>query len=227
MVRCSCSGRTCSCVLQAGDGVAITGAGTNASPYVIEAEGGAGDTGWDSGDLKLTAAFSTPAGWLECLGQPVSRATYADLFTAIGTTWGIGNGSTTFNLPNFADRFPMGAGNRPVGSGGGNENVSITTAHLPPHVHSIAHDHPVFSTIEGGGHRHKLDLSNEDGTNNARVRRGGEHTVDSVAPMETNGSHTHNVNVPPFDGSSGPGPGSGAALLILPPYRVVRYLIKT
>ena len=50
-----------------------------------------------------------PAGWLLCDGSAVSRTTYAKLFSAIGTTWGAGNGSTTFNLPNSVGRFAEGA----------------------------------------------------------------------------------------------------------------------
>jgi hypothetical protein len=50
-----------------------------------------------------------PSGYLLCDGSAVSRTTYADLFTAIGTTHGVGNGTTTFNLPDLQDRFPFGA----------------------------------------------------------------------------------------------------------------------
>ena len=51
-----------------------------------------------------------PTGWLFCDGSAVSRTTYAALFTAIGTTFGIGDNSTTFNLPDFRGRLMMGAG---------------------------------------------------------------------------------------------------------------------
>lgn len=57
------------------------------------------------------AGASAPAGWLLCYGQAVSRATYADLFTAIGTTYGVGDGSTTFNLPDMRGRTPLGKDN--------------------------------------------------------------------------------------------------------------------
>jgi hypothetical protein len=68
------------------------------------------------------ALASPPDGWLVCAGAAVSRTTYASLFTAIGTTYGAGDGSTTFNLPNFTNVFPYGAneggdaGNASVGS---------------------------------------------------------------------------------------------------------------
>jgi hypothetical protein len=75
------------------------------------------------------ALASPPDGWLVCDGSAVSRETYADLFTAIGTSFGAGDGSTTFNLPNFVNRFPYGAsdgssaGNASVGS----KNTTFTT----------------------------------------------------------------------------------------------------
>ncbi len=56
------------------------------------------------------AGSTVPTGWLECDGSAISRTTYADLFAAIGTTWGDGDGSTTFNLPNAAGRSRIGAG---------------------------------------------------------------------------------------------------------------------
>lgn len=52
---------------------------------------------------------SAPSGYLPCDGSPVSRTTYATLFATIGTTYGTGNGSSTFNLPNLTDRFIQGS----------------------------------------------------------------------------------------------------------------------
>lgn len=56
------------------------------------------------------AGSTIPGGWLECDGSAVSRTTYAALFAAIGTTWGVGDGSSTFNLPDLRGRTPIGAG---------------------------------------------------------------------------------------------------------------------
>lgn len=62
------------------------------------------------GTVVAWAANSTPSGYLLCNGAAVSRTTYADLFAAIGTTYGTGDGSTTFNLPNLTDKFIQGSG---------------------------------------------------------------------------------------------------------------------
>jgi microcystin-dependent protein len=61
-----------------------------------------------AGDLKPTARDSAPAGWLLCDGAAISRTTYAALFTAIGTKYGVGDGSTTFNVPNLKGKVPIG-----------------------------------------------------------------------------------------------------------------------
>jgi phage-related tail fiber protein len=66
--------------------------------------------GWTSlvqvGSVELFAISSAPQGWLACNGAAISRTLYSNLFSKIGTTFGVGNGSTTFNIPDFRGRFP-------------------------------------------------------------------------------------------------------------------------
>lgn len=68
-------------------------------------------SGVPAGVITDYAGSSAPSGWLLCYGQAISRSTYADLFTAIGTTFGIGDGSTTFNLPDYRGRVAAGKDN--------------------------------------------------------------------------------------------------------------------
>lgn len=91
------------------------------------------------------AGESAPSGYLVCDGSAVSRTTYADLFAAIGTKWGAGNGSTTFNLPNLSRRTTVGSGGtgtgtlgNEVGDTGGQESVLLTAnqSGLRSHNHS-------------------------------------------------------------------------------------------
>jgi microcystin-dependent protein len=101
---------------------------------------------WDPGDLKASWRAVTPAGWLQCDGSAMSRATYSALFAAIGTSAGAGDGSTTFNLPDFRGRvFVMpdgGAGrmasNDARGQVGGAERVTLTGSEsgTAPHAHA-------------------------------------------------------------------------------------------
>src|SRR5262245_61277350 len=82
-----------------------------------------------------------PGGWLYCQGQAVSRTTYAALFDVCGTTWGAGDGSTTFNVPSLSGRFPMapgGPGNPgAIGTAGGVGAVTLGVANLPAHNHVV------------------------------------------------------------------------------------------
>ena len=60
-----------------------------------------------AGTISQFAGTAAPSGWLLCNGAAVSRTTYAALFAAIGTTWGVGNGSSTFNVPNLTAPNPL------------------------------------------------------------------------------------------------------------------------
>lgn len=91
------------------------------------------------GSMQLWSSQSMPsAKWLLCNGQAVSRTTYASLFARIGTIYGSGDSSTTFNLPNFTDRVPIGAGgNYQAGATVGSAEITLTEAQVPlkPHFH--------------------------------------------------------------------------------------------
>lgn len=78
------------------------------------------------GTVMPFAANTTPEGYLLCNGAAVSRTTYAKLYEAIGTTYGTGNGSTTFNLPNLTDKFIQGSGTAGTVKGAGLPNISWT-----------------------------------------------------------------------------------------------------
>lgn len=100
------------------------------------------------------AGSTLPSGYLWCDGSAVSRTTYANLFTAIGTTHGVGDGSTTFNLPDCQERFTLGR-HRTTGSyqtlgakGGSLDHTHSIAAHvhtIAGHVHYMAHNHNVNS----------------------------------------------------------------------------------
>jgi len=60
-----------------------------------------------AGIVAMYGHTTPPTGWLSCNGSAVSRTTYAKLFAAIGTTWGVGDGSTTFNIPNYNQNNPI------------------------------------------------------------------------------------------------------------------------
>lgn len=96
-----------------------------------------------TGAILAFGGTSAPSGYLLCDGSLVSRTTYAALFAAIGTNFGVGDGSTTFGLPDLRGRTPIGTGqgsgltNRTIGQKVGAETHQLTLAQLPAHSHTI------------------------------------------------------------------------------------------
>ena len=117
-----------------------------------------------TGSLLPYAGASAPTGYLLCFGQAVSRTTYAALFAALSTTYGAGDGSTTFNIPDIRGRAVAGkddmggtSGNRltglsggvdgdVLGGSGGAESHLLLTAEIPAHQHFVAAN---VATIDG------------------------------------------------------------------------------
>ena len=118
-----------------------------------------------AGMVSQFAGSTAPTGWLLCDGTAVSRTTYANLFTAIGTNYGTGDGSTTFNLPNLQGRVPVGKSTSgtfaSLNSPGGVESVTLTESQIPSHTHTTPnHSHPLSGTTStGGSHTHYLRCS--------------------------------------------------------------------
>ena len=141
----------------------------------INTVSGGAATSSPTGILLPYAGSSAPTGWLLCYGQAVSRTTYAGLFAVVGTTYGIGDNSTTFNLPDLRGRIPVGVDNMggvaasrmttagsgvngtTLGATGGSETHTLTAAQMPSHTHTQnAHTHEVRDTSNripsfGGG----------------------------------------------------------------------------
>lgn len=139
--------------------------------------------GFSSGDIKGIAGPNIPTGWLLCNGSAQSRIEYPDLYAAIGTTWGAGDGSTTFNLPDLRNRLLVGAGTVALGDYSGASEVTLTTDELPAHSHDLTdpgHTH----TFTGTPHGHAVT---DPGHSHAVTDPGHTHTedfVDSAAGTE-------------------------------------------
>jgi microcystin-dependent protein len=178
--------------------------------------------------LLARASTNIPAGWLLCNGQAVSRATYADLFAEIGTLYGVGDGSTTFNLPDYRDKVIIGAGGAfAVGASGGSATKVIAAANLPPHAHTINHQHASTTTVNGGQHDHPTKTNNVDGSSTVYLRTANNNgaAADSSHVIPA-GDHAHWFQPPAFYGDSGPGPGGSNPLDVMQPYVVANVLIK-
>lgn len=94
------------------------------------------------GHISLYAGATAPLGWLICDGSIISRTNFPELFAAIGTTYGTGDGSTTFHLPDLRGRVPVGPDTstefNALGARGGEKTHVLTEAEMPSHSHSIS-----------------------------------------------------------------------------------------
>jgi microcystin-dependent protein len=82
-----------------------------------------------TGLIAPYGAAAAPTGWLLCDGAAVSRTTFAALFAVIGTTYGVGDGSTTFNVPDLRQRFPLGKAAAGTGATLGGTGGTIDHVH--------------------------------------------------------------------------------------------------
>lgn len=168
------------------------------------------------------AGTSAPSGWLFCDGTAVSRSTYADLFNAVGTAYGEGNGSTTFNLPDLRGRVPVGRDTGQTefdtrGETGGVKTHTLTSTEIPGHTHSGSS----LSTNSTGAHTHAVGsftLNYQTGATQAFPAFAGNTSGGGATGSA--GAHSHTVS-----GNTGSTGGSGAHNN-LQPYVVVNYIIK-
>lgn len=190
-----------------------------------------GETGWGTlvnenfdkidatsitGVVQLYAGSTAPNGWLICNGQAVSRTTYAALFAVIGTTYGAGNGSTTFNVPNLVNKTVRGSNS--LGKTGGADTVTLSTANIPAHSHGVG----TLTTNNTGAHTHKTSSSNTYGNGKYTFTHdsgGGPDEWNLVT--ESAGAHTHTIS------GTTASVGSGSAVTITNPYVMLHYIIKT
>jgi len=157
-----------------------------------------------SGGVVVGAVFqyigsSAPSGYLLCDGSAVSRTTYSALFAICGTSYGAGDGATTFNLPDFRGRVPVGKGTNTDVDTLGESDGSALADRRPKHKHTSAttsssgsHSHDA-STSSDGSHTHS-DNSTTAGGSGAY---GGDFTIlDSTGGTTgSGGTHSHSVNV--------------------------------
>lgn len=122
------------------------------------------------GGMLPFGGTSAPTGYLMCDGAQVNRVTYKTLFDVIGTDWGAGDGSTTFNLPDARGKSPLGKAASGTGSTLGGSLGSLDHTHAGgAHTHAISsdggHSHSVDSHAhsigDDGSHRHELAVSGQ------------------------------------------------------------------
>lgn len=166
---------------------------------------------------------SAPTGWLVCDGAAVSRTTYSALFALIGTTYGTGDGSTTFNLPNPDDMILMGYGaGTPLGRTSG--SFSATTGAAGGHDHGAATGGTALTLSQIPAHSHNLPLTN---TNPGATTALGDATKytsittsDNLATASQGSGATHNHTIASVSDHT-------HSLTLSPPKFGARVIIKT
>jgi microcystin-dependent protein len=158
------------------------------------------------------SSSSVPTGYLECNGANVSRSTYAALFAVIGTTYGSGDGSSTFGLPDLQDRTPMGkSGTKAVASTGGANTVS-TTGNVGGSTANAS-----ITEAQLASHSHSGDRNYDRGTSNPNPSNPRVTGTVNSGSTGSGSAHSHNMSAN----------FSGDATSVLQPYITVIYIIKT
>lgn len=152
-----------------------------------------------TGSLIMWTTGTAPTGWLLCAGAAVSRSTYAALFAVIGTTFGVGDGSTTFNVPNYTNRTPYGT---TVGTTGGTADAVV-----------VSHTHTATST--DSGHTHTVP----SGASGASTPTGPAPAASANGQTTATGNAVITTTIT-TEGVSGVGQN-------LPPYLGINFIIKT
>lgn len=176
------------------------------------------NTSVPTGTILPFGGSVAPANAILCDGSAVSRTTYAKLFSVIGTTYGMGDGSTTFQIPNLKGKIPVGFNSSEsefsyLGKTGGEKAHILSSLEMPTHSHTA-------TETAAGGHSHTVTLdyytNNSTGgsTNYVNPSTGSAQVSKTTS---AGGEHSHSVTV----GSS----GGGSAHNNIQPYVTVNYII--
>jgi microcystin-dependent protein len=147
-----------------------------------------------AGVITQYGAATAPTGWVLCQGQAISRTNplYTRLFSAISTTYGAGDGTTTFNVPNLQGRIPVGKDATQtefdgLAETGGSKTHTLTTANMPSHQHGVGTILP--DTIAGHVHAHTLSVAAHNANHSHTMDH--SHTVSSSGSVSSSGAHQH------------------------------------
>jgi microcystin-dependent protein len=163
---------------------------------------GSGIAAMPAGSIQAWATNTAPEGWFLCDGAAISRTTYSDLFATIGTTYGTGNGSTTFNLPNIKGRTIVARDSTQtefdiLGESNGAKTVTLTEAQMPVHTHvQDAHNHTQDA------HTHVQDAHNHTQNSHNHTQNSHNHTQNSHTHTQDAHTHAQDAHTHSFSGTT-------------------------
>jgi microcystin-dependent protein len=181
------------------------------------------------------ATTSLPDGWLLCDFTAVGRTLYSTLFNIIGTTYGVGDGSTTFNLPDMRGRAIVGSGTGDAtgatahtrGTKYGEETHALTVAQIPRHTHTPG---TLATGNESAAHSHNFGVNLAQTNNIAQVAAGAAFAaVNGISTGTQNNAsnHTHTVTTGATEDGTTAGLGAGSpAHENRTPSLAMNYIIK-
>jgi microcystin-dependent protein len=188
-----------------------------------------------SGSLIAFAGVNAPDGWLLCHGQELNRSEYSSLFLALETTYGVGNGSTTFNIPDLRGRVAAGkddmggvaasrltAGGAGItgttlGANGGAQTHTLSTAQLASHTHTQ------------NAHTHTQNAHNHDGYGRGQAGAGGDNQTLVTQAFDAASRNDVTANATPTNQNTtatNQNSGSGSAHQNTQPTIILNYIIK-
>lgn len=200
------------------------------------------------GTVVQSAGISAPDGWLLCEGQAVSRSQYSRLYNAIGTLYGSGDGTTTFNVPDLKGRVPVGKDGgtfSALGLTGGTESVTLTSAQSglpahshantltdPGHFHNTSHNHTIGDhshgqvvTANSGGPAVRRDWSS-DGSSFTYPQGAGTYGVGTLTTSTPNPQSDTKKTGITITNANNTAANASQAHTNLQPYIVLNYMIR-
>jgi microcystin-dependent protein len=158
---------------------------------------------------------AVPSGYLECNGQAVSRSTYAALFAIVSTTYGTGDGSSTFNVPNLSDNVPVGKSNNKALASTGGANTVTPTGNVAGSTANATLSTPQLAAHSHGKGAGLGPGKAEPSINNIYSKGAGMPT--NTGNAGSGSAHSHNMSAN----------FTGDATSVLQPYLTIMYIIKT
>jgi microcystin-dependent protein len=181
------------------------------------------------------SSASVPTGFLECNGQAVSRSTYADLFAIVATTYGTGDGSSTFNVPDLQDNVAVGKSNNKALASTGGANTVSNSGNVGTNINVTGNvggstANATLSTSQLASHSHNTSIPSSTsapaGITGVAPVTGGSRNFGS-SNQGSGGGHSHNMSAT-FSGSGNASSTfSGSANSVVQPYLTIIYIIKT